>query len=454
TSTSAMEWTVDPIIELDTSITDNIRLEGSKEGDLVTIVSPGVLIKRQSHRLDLTVNYQLEGIIYKNNSKNNRFINLLDGSVKGEIFKDRIFLDLIASSGEQNVNNSGAIGVDNTSISDTRAKIVTYKVSPYWHEKVGNLLNTDIRYERDSIESSENLDSSSNKFFINIFNGTTFTRLLWRINFKDEKINYPFGVPTKFRNFSAESEYLITQKFSLKARTGYDDNSYANRNEDINGFLWRLGSAFRPSRRVSLEVGMGKRYFGTDIFVEMAYRNKRIQSMLSFYREPDTTRSTLLEQQLFPLTDIFGDPIINQQTGEQRRLNVSVPIQSTEVLIRERLEGALIYTLKKHTFNVSVFNENNKYELSRGNEEIFGLALDWLYNINRITEVRLGLDFNKNYTLNGRDQQFRVIEYKLTRLIGSGLNATLSYRHVNVKSNIAAQSYDQNVFAIGVSKYF
>ncbi len=97
TATSAMllaflhahadSWTLTPSLTLSETITDNVRLAptGSENSDLITTVIPGISIVRESKRLDLDLNYKLQGNYFKNHSGESDFINLLDATGTGEL---------------------------------------------------------------------------------------------------------------------------------------------------------------------------------------------------------------------------------------------------------------------------------------------------------------------------------------------------------------------------------
>ncbi len=272
-------WTRTPSLTLIETFTDNVRLEpsGSENSDLITTVTPGISIVRESRRLDLDVNYRLQGIAYKNNSSENQFVNLLDAKGTGELLEDRLFLDASVTSSEQNVTNSGPVALDNTSITDDRANVVTYRVSPYWQERIGNLMDAELRYERNAIESSRTFDSTADIFSFDLSSGPRFSRVLWGLHFENEEIDNKGVGSTRFRNVTAETMYLITDKLAFKAVGGYDDNEFANTTGNTSGLLWRVGGVWNPSRRTSLEATFGERFFGTDIFVDASHRTRKTQ---------------------------------------------------------------------------------------------------------------------------------------------------------------------------------
>ncbi|NNE37781.1 MAG: TIGR03016 family PEP-CTERM system-associated outer membrane protein, partial [Gammaproteobacteria bacterium] len=329
-----------------------------------------------------------------------------------------------------------------------------YRVSPYWQEQIGNYFDTEVRFERNEIKTRRSIDSQSDNILINISSGTIFASLLWDISYNDEKISYQFGNSTRFRDLSGNLQYLLTSKLSFKASGGYEDNSYPSSSTDNDGYHWRLGGVYRPTRRTSLEVGAGKRFFGTDILVEMTYRNRRLRSSVSYFRRPETTRSSLLGIQLFPSTDEFGDPVDSNIPGDERDLDVSLPEQTAEVFIRESLRSAMSYTLRKNIFNLTVFKENRDYQINRGDEKIFGTEMNWNYIVNSTTQSSFRFQYNINESTSRDEQIFKVFEYSLKRSFGNNMEGSITYRYVDVNSGGSTLSYTQNVISINLNKVF
>ncbi len=142
-------------------------------------------------------------------------------------------------------------------------------------------------------------------------------------------------------------------------------------------------------------------------------------------------------------------------------VNVNVPVQTAEVLIRERFNGAFEYTHRKNTFNLTVFLENREFQLSGREEEAKGVELSWLWEINRKMDSRLRLALSSNdsvrdriQNVGDRNQDFSVLEYRLTKKINPGLDANIGYRYVDANSSIASESYTENRIFVSVSKRF
>jgi len=450
-------WTFQPAVSMDESLTDNVRLApaGAKESELVTTLTPGVVVQRAGNRLDLTAHYRLQGVFYRDNSTDNRTTNLLDATGTGELLRNRLFVETSASSREQNISNTGAIATDNISLGANRARVVTYSASPYWREQFGSAMDSELRYERNSVNSSGSLDSDNDIYSLDLLSGPAFARLMWEAHVRNEKTSYQTGDITRFRSYNAEAKYLLTEKFAITTLAGYDDNTYsANAGKKNDGARWRAGVIYKPSRRTSIEAGLGRRYFGTDIYLELTHRSRSTQWFYTYFRQPDSTRSILLEQPVFALTDQFGNPATDPLGINQLPPGVNVPVQSTEVIIRERMNGSFNYTYRNVSLDLSVFSENREYQLTDQQDENYGSNMGLTWRMDRVTSSRLGLNYNNNQSSINRGQDFRVIEYSLTRTFGPGLQGSMVLRNVNVDADSGIGTYTQNTVSATINKQF
>lgn len=448
-------WIIEPEITLRETLTDNLRLtENGEDSDFITTVTPGISIRRLSRRLFFELDFNYENLFYRNNSNLNDGFHLLRIDGTGELIEDHFFLDLSVKNSQQNVSRTGRnIALDNISQSADRTNVLSYNVSPYWRQRVGNFMDLEARYRFDEVSSDQTFNSDSENITLIATSGSDFSRLLWELRYDDETIDNQTGTSTEFRTVVADLEYLLTRKLAAKGTVGYDDNEFTSSDTDITGPRWSIGGVWRPSTRTSLEATIGRRFFGTDIFVDASHRSRRTQWQFSFTQKPSTTRATLLEQQVFTDTDIFGQPI-DPVTGEQVLLDVTVPEQTTEVLIRKRFRGSVNYTLRKNIFNLTMFHETREFQIRETDDTTIGADISWRWLIGPRTSSNLTLRWNDSDFGDGDSQEFYITEYQLTRSLGKTLEANIGFRRVDRLSNNPQGEYTEHRIFAGIYKVF
>lgn len=146
--------TVRPRIGVMETWTDNLRLsEHDKDAALVTTVSPGISIVRGSGPLRGSLDYTLNGIAYLKSDQPSVLQNSLQAKGQAELIEHRLFVDMIASIGQQ---SASAFGLQSTptlgsqsSVSTlanaNRHEVGTLALSPLFHSVVGSLFSLDLR---------------------------------------------------------------------------------------------------------------------------------------------------------------------------------------------------------------------------------------------------------------------------------------------------------------------
>jgi len=404
----AKNWSIEPVISGQETYNDNITLapSGNEQGDLITSISPGLRLKRKGRRLDLELYYSLQFLRYMDNSDFNDSFRLLNVNSSSEIIDERLFVDFNLRLSPQNTGNTGRTATDNLSVTDDRDDVLSYDISPYWEQRIGNISNIYLRYTRNKIDSDTLSGSTSDKIEFSLSSGPRFTRFLWDIIFENEKIDNDGGSSTRFTTLRGDLRYLITRKIALKFSLGWDSNDFSSSGGSVNGSLWSIGAVWNPSTRTSFEATIGERFFGSDTFIELSHQARRTRWSAIFTQEASTTRSTILDQQVFKFFDSFGDPIIDPVIGEQATLNVNVPVQTTEVLIRSRFSGNVNYTLRKNTFDFNVFYEELDFQVAGDQDEFMGATATWTWNIGKRSRSILNIGWDKQSLRSGTDDYY------------------------------------------------
>lgn len=451
----AKNWSIEPVISGQETYIDNITLapSGSEQGDFITSITPGLRLKRKGRRLDLELYYSLQFLRYMDNSENDDYFKNLNINSQSEIIDEHLFVDFYLKSSPQNTSNTGRTATDNLSVTNDRSDVLTYEIAPRWEQKFGNFSSVDLQYKRNEIDSDTLFGSTSNKLEFSLSSGPRFTRFLWDIIFENQKIDNDNGSSTRFTTLRGELRYLITRKIALKFSLGKDSNDFSS-GGSVNGSLWSIGAVWKPSTRTSFEATVGERFYGSDIFVELSHKTRRTRWSATFTQTPSTTRATILEQQVFNLFDSFGDPIIDPVIGEQVTLNVNVPVQTTEVLIRSRFSGNVNYTLRKNIFDFSVYREEQDFQVTGDQNEFMGAKATWTWNIGKRSRSILNIGWGKQSLRSGIDDIYTRLDYRVTHLLSPDLEGYVGARYTVKESDFSVNEYDEARLYIGLNKTF
>jgi uncharacterized protein (PEP-CTERM system associated) len=452
----AKNWSIEPVISVQETYNYNITLapSGSEQADFITSITPGLRLNREGRRLDLQLDYNIQGLIYLDNSENNDYFNNLNINSQSEIIDEHLFVDFNLKQSPQNTSNTGRTSTDNLSVTEDRDDVLTYEITPRWEQRFGSFSNMDIRINRNEIISDTLSGSTSNKLEFSLSSGARFTRFLWDLKFENEKINNEASSNTRFTTLRGDLRYLVTRKFAFKFSIGKDSNDFSSSTGSVNGLLWRIGAVWNPSTRTSFEATVGERFFGSDIFVELSHITRRTRWSAKFTKEPSTTRATILDQQVFNLIDSFGEPIINPVIGEQAILNTDVPVQTSEVLIRSSLSGNVNYKIRKNTFDLNIYHLELDYQLTGDKEESLGARGTWNWDIGKRSQSVFNIGWDKQSLRTGVDDTYSTLEYRLNHRLTPSLSGNIGARYIVKDSNISVSEYDEARVFIGLDKTF
>ncbi len=134
--------------------TDNLKLsDHDKDAALITTVSPGISIVRNSGALRGSLDYSLNGIAYLKSSQRSQVQNSLSASGQAEIVPRTLYVDAQASIGQQSASafglqsapTLGSQGAISALDNPNRRETGTLNVSPVLHGQLGGFANFDLR---------------------------------------------------------------------------------------------------------------------------------------------------------------------------------------------------------------------------------------------------------------------------------------------------------------------
>lgn len=145
---------IQPRLGFSQAYTDNLRLsDHDKDAALITTVSPGISIIRNSGALRGSLDYSLNGIVYIKSNQGSQLQNSLSANGQAEIIPRTFYVDAQANVGQQNASAFGlqaaptlgsqsqVSALDNPN----RRETGTLNVSPLLHGQLGGVASMDLR---------------------------------------------------------------------------------------------------------------------------------------------------------------------------------------------------------------------------------------------------------------------------------------------------------------------
>ncbi len=458
----ATDFKVEPYINVQEIFSDNINLDDTnKDSDFVTVLQPGLYATRDGSRLKARFNYAPEFIIYAGDAQDDDIHNLRADAI-AELWKDHFFLDFSANNGQQNINSGNSLGADNISNANNREDIFSYRINPFWKQKISDYANLTIGHTYDEILSDIG-DSNSNFSYLNIKNGNRFKRLLFDFEFNNRFVEIEgTSDDIRFTNIQNRFIYPVTRNFSATATIGYDDDDIVQVS-DSSGVLWLAGFIWKPSKRTSIDFSAGERYFGSVFDVDAEYAYSKTQVRFSFNRFQQTARDALLntpseilyERGASGLIDEQGNLIDDRTFISPTALDASVINQSGETFVTNELRVIGIYTLKRDIFQLGVFYDDNESRQSTNQIETYGADASWNHRLTRTLQSRLNLVYQNSNLETGVQTNDYLLDLVFIKNVTKDLNLAFGYSHSIFESDSTVfPEFSENRVFVGINKVF
>ena len=493
---TAADWKIVPNLSLLETYTDNVTLapRGNEKSDFITQINPGISLSGTGARLKVNLNYTMQNIFYANERNQNSTFHQLTARENAELIKNFFFLDSTASISQQNISLLGPLTINNENITNNRATVKTYSISPYIRHNFSNFASTQARYTHNAVYTDVGglSASQSDSVLLSLTSGSAFRTLGWGLNYSKQKIGglgtSIGGLSTSVENeqYTGNLRYRVSSKFSLTGTSGYQKFSYTSITGKSAGSFWTAGFVWTPAERTNITANTGKSFFGTTYTLTASHRTRRSAWSLSANQNITTTR----DQFLIPATtntanflnqlwtSNIPDPVMRQQTVDafirDNGLSASIfdPINflTNRFFLQKRLQATVALSGAKNTLVLSIFNSlsepqtsgdansilfgTNNLVLNSTTKQIGGNAL-WSWKVSPRTSANIGAVYIKsNILATGQEDETKTFTAGLTKLIRPKLNGAVNFRHVERTSNQNIGEYRENAITASLNMRF
>ncbi|MGH8615789.1 MAG: TIGR03016 family PEP-CTERM system-associated outer membrane protein [Gammaproteobacteria bacterium] len=453
------QWTIQPLLEIAETYSDNIELapSGLEEGDFVTEINPGLVVRGAGRRLTLDLGYRLQNLLFASNSDSNSTNHQLFANAAAELLREHLFLDARASVGQENFNNLGSRQSDNLSLADDRGDVITYSVSPYWQQRFRDLAEAQVRFTYDDVSGdNDNVSGSSLAVNASVTSGTRFGRWGWGLRYDRRDVSDEVqgvsgssvgnsGGPS-FETFDGEVSYRLTRRLGIFAAGGFENNDFASVDQDTDGVTWRIGANWRPSRNTELEAFYGDRFFGSTWGMDLTYRSRRTTWSASYREEVEQTRNLLLDRALFALADTPQEAITNPVDEEDLvQISGNLPTFSNEVFIDKTFTGGVDIDLRRTTLSLRGFNTTREFLQSGAEEDQFGTLMTLDRRLSRATTALASIEWDR-IDFQQFERRDDTVNFRMGILhqFGSHMSGFIDYRFLDRSSSDQGSEFTEN----------
>jgi uncharacterized protein (PEP-CTERM system associated) len=430
----------------------NIGLSSfNEQGGMVLQVSPYYTLQRSGGRASTTFTYAPQAVIYPDGTYPDQFWQYLSASSNIEVVKNNFFLNVYATAQPNIVNPrqpvGGLSGITTTNpnnLSQTFVAGITptlqFRMKDYAQVNISPGLNF-VYNSRGDVGNYGATNTS-----VSIASGGYFSRTPWSLTYSGSFLNNQQN--NRFQSTTGTVSYVFNQKWRAYLTLVYDNNSYLS-TSSTNGLGWQTGLSWTPTTRTSITAGYGDRYYGAWPTLTLSHQSGHTAWSASWTSTVQNVRQQQLNQQLFPVTDAFGNPVLNPVTEQQLLLPIGTPALINSVYVSNNLSASVSTNWTRTPASLNVNYYRTKYQdlgLDTDDYTIYGTIGR---NVSRRTSLNLSVQWWEHTEQNVSPVNYTQkvasvwMQHNITRYLSSQLGYTFIKRSAN---NPFDQYNDNQIF--------
>jgi uncharacterized protein (PEP-CTERM system associated) len=482
------DWTFTPTLDLRETYTDNVALQDDAhaQGEFVTEITPGFLLKHKGPRLSVDARYKLQYFAMQDHdvSGTNRSARQLQAEARAKLIEDFLFVDANASRSQQNISPFGQLVVDNNFASANRAEVKSWRVSPYMLHRFGSDATAELRYARDAVDAGRtglgNTDGDTLSMKLN--SGPAFRTTGWGLALSEQHINSSVANDTTIKAANANLRYKVAPTLDLTAGVGYDSYDYQSLGGATAGSAWNAGFAWSPSHRTSLTASLGHRYYGPSRTLKALHRSRHTVWSINYDDSVTTTRASFLLPSAVDTTALldglftpsYPDPVERQRaidayiqsTGLPASLADNVNYFSNRYSLQKQFRASVAFREGRTSAMFSIYHvRRDALSVRESDSALLGSSLNtindnttqkgfsatWDYRVNGRTNLSLISDITDNASRsNGLAARSSAVRFALHHQLRAKMSGAVELRRVE-GALLAGRPYTENAVAASLN---
>lgn len=437
----ARTWRASAGIATELIFSDNILLtERRPESDAVLRLEPRVSARRQALRLNSSINYRPSVLFYAGNSDLDRVQHVLDAIATAEVIERYLFFDVRARANQallQPSDRPGARenrgGVDAIANPEAFTQTFSLALEPRVELPVIGRQYALLRVQpgfggvflADGGDGRDRRTNTSDTV-VELLSGPRFTTIPWSVRWQQRLLD----IEEDQRNTRLDGRigYIFGPRYRLWLSLGYEETSFNVRDSGDGGLRWELRLELNPRSTTAIDIGVGQTFFGDTFSLGARHRHKRWALAASYDVSIQNLSTTILEQEVVPLQDPFGNPFVDPLSGNVLAVSLTTPVLTDDTFVRHQARLSVGYQRPRTAVLFDWTMNRREYDRADFDSTLHELRLNMQRQLSRrltgSAELRY-LDQDESGALRGGYQQDSIelaLNYRL------GTRATLTAR--------------------------
>lgn len=446
--------------------TSNLDQRLPNNGDFITTISPGVDVSGATPRVQTSINYTLNGLVFWRNSSQSDIRHNLNAAINTEVLEDRFFVNARGSVNQQFQNFGGQISNFNANFTQNRVTVQNYSVTPRWRERLGTFANAELSYTYGLIKQGGNpltdnaigvgflANATSHRGNFSLRDADDSDKLGWTWNSTYQSIDR-----SGIRNFDFESyesildlSYELSRKVTLLSSIGYEDIRDDTLLVAQTGSVWDVGMRWRPGPRSTIEGRVGRRFNDTVFSALARYSFSDSDQIEATYSEDIAVanrnsfllvnRQARIDNNNVPILPGFNDEVFDSES-----------FLTDAAFRQQRAALSLIRQLRKTTLSSQAFWSKRIFEGNAINSS-YGITLSGVYRIDAAQSVSMQGTFRHTQFGPVFQDDFLGLTPSYTYAFSPNLNAAASYNYTKRFSDVPGLPLSTNSISLSLTALF
>ena len=274
-SAQAQGVTVVPTFSVSETITDNRDLRSAdKQSEAITRISPGVRMSSRSGRVQGTLDYSLNALVYARDSTRNDVQHALAAGVSAEAIEKHAFIDARAAISQQSISAFGVQTPTATTINANRTEVRSLSVSPSLRGTLGDLADLEARATWGTTTNGSTRAADSTNTSISVRASGQRGPLGWSADVSESTSDFDGGRKTKQGRVGMSLNYRLDVDLRASLRAGRESNDVISTQQQKTN-SWGAGLDWTPTARTQISLQRDRRFFGNGHSFSVQHRLQR-----------------------------------------------------------------------------------------------------------------------------------------------------------------------------------
>lgn len=298
----ASGMSVVPTFSLNQTLTDNRRLSSiDRQAELITQISPGVLITSRSGAVQGSLSYSANGFFYAKETGASNLQHQLTAVGSAEFIERRLGLDTSASISQQAISAFGTQSVSASAENSNRAEVTTYSLAPYLRGRVLGEADYQARLTYSSSSSGSGSLGDLSTLSGSLGLSGRFGQFGWSLDASRNVSEYSGGRPSFNGRWGGSLSATPDPEVRVAARLARESGDVSTGTSSLTS--WGASVTWTPGPRTTLSADADRRYFGNSHALSFQHRFAR--SIWSYSDSRNLSSGAVAGGNNFSLYNVF-----------------------------------------------------------------------------------------------------------------------------------------------------